>query len=337
MRFIDEARIRVKAGDGGRGCVSFRREKFVPRGGPNGGDGGKGGDIIIRASSSRTTLLDLKYRQHFRARHGGHGEGGNRTGADAEDVVITVPVGTVVMDDETGEIIADLAEDGQSCIAARGGKGGKGNAQFATSTNRAPRYAQDGIPGEEKILRLELKLLADVGIIGLPNAGKSTFLSRVSAARPKIADYPFTTLSPNLGVVTTGGERSLVFADIPGLLEGAHRGVGMGLTFLRHVERTSLLLHIIDISRENGVDAWKDYEIVNRELSHFSRSMASKPQIIAIGKTDLPLVKERLKNTVDNFKGKSLEVYPFSSVTGDGVDVLITAIFRLWEETRTTK
>ncbi|MCX7635357.1 MAG: GTPase ObgE [Syntrophales bacterium] len=289
----------------------------------------------MQASANRTTLLDLKYRQHFRADHGGHGEGSNRTGADADDVVIFVPVGTVVKDMETGEILADLAADGQRCIAARGGKGGKGNAHFATSTNRAPRYAQDGMPGEERTLLLELKLLADVGIIGLPNAGKSTFLSRVSAARPKIADYPFTTLSPNLGVVTVGENRSLVFADIPGLLEGAHRGVGMGIQFLRHVERTRLLLHIIDISRSDA-DAEKDYEIVNAELACYSAALAHKPQVVAIGKTDLPVVRQGLKNAVDIFKRKSLKVFPFSSVTGEGVDVLIGEIFRRWEEVQGT-
>ncbi|MGZ3578678.1 MAG: GTPase ObgE, partial [Syntrophales bacterium] len=233
MKFIDEAKIYVKAGDGGRGCVSFRREKFVPRGGPDGGNGGKGGDIIVRAKASHRTLLDLKYKQHHSAKHGGHGKGADRTGRDSSDVEIIVPVGTLVKDADSGEIIADLAVDGEASIVAKGGAGGKGNAWFATSTNQAPRYAQNGIKGEERWITLELKLLADVGIIGLPNVGKSTFISKVSAAKPKIADYPFTTLVPHLGVVRYGKFETFVIADIPGLIKGAHSGMGMGTRFLR--------------------------------------------------------------------------------------------------------
>lgn len=328
MKFIDEAQIYVKAGDGGRGCVSFRREKFVPRGGPDGGDGGKGGDIIIRSSGSHRTLLDLKYKQHHVAKHGGHGKGGNRTGRNSEDVEIIVPVGTVVKNADTGEIIVDLTADWQRCIVARGGIGGRGNAWFATSTNQAPRYAQEGIKGEELRLHLELKLLADVGIVGLPNVGKSTFIARVSAARPRIADYPFTTLTPNLGVVRYGQHETFVIADIPGLIEGSHAGMGMGTRFLRHVERTSVLLHMLDISREPYTGAWHDYETVNRELAMFGQNLVEKPQVVAINKTDLPLTRERMKKDIDMFQQKGIKILPFSAATGEGVDAVIKEIVK---------
>ena len=323
MKFIDEAKIYVKAGDGGKGCISFRREKFVPRGGPNGGDGGKGGDIIVRATSSSSTLLDLKFRQHHTAKHGGHGEGSNRTGHGSENIVIDVPVGTLVADAETGELLADLTQDGQQAIVAHGGIGGKGNAHFATSTHRAPRFAQDGMPGEEKTLRFELKLLADVGLVGLPNVGKSTFLSRVSAARPKIADYAFTTLTPHLGVVACGDHQSFVMADIPGLIEGAHNGIGMGIQFLRHIERTALLVHLIDISREDYRGAWADYKIINGELGQFNAALLDKPQIVCINKIDLPITRERLKKDIDIFRRKGIEVFAFSAVTGEGVGEIV--------------
>ncbi|HUH67056.1 MAG TPA: GTPase ObgE [Syntrophales bacterium] len=329
MKFIDEAKIYVKAGDGGRGCVSFRREKFVPRGGPDGGDGGKGGDIIIRASQSHKTLLDLKYKQHHRAKHGGHGKGSNMTGRDSAEVVITVPTGTLIKDSETGGIIADLTNDGETVVVARGGAGGKGNAWFATATNQAPRYAQEGVKGEERQITLELKLLADVGIIGLPNVGKSTFISRVSAARPKIADYPFTTLVPHLGVVKYGDSGSFVIADIPGLIKGAHEGTGMGTRFLRHVERTSVLLHVLDISGEPEVHAWKDYETVNHELALFSPLLVEKPQVVAINKIDLPQVRERIKKEFDIFAGRGINVLAFSAATGEGVDRVLNEIARI--------
>ena len=319
MKFIDEAKIYVKAGDGGRGCVSFRREKFVPRGGPDGGDGGRGGDVIIRAFLGRRTLLDFKYRQHHVVKHGGHGEGSKRTGRNSDDVEIIVPVGTVIRDAETGELLADLAADGASIIIAKGGRGGRGNARFATATRQTPRFAQPGIPGEERWITLELKLLADVGIIGLPNVGKSTFISRISAARPKIADYPFTTLAPHLGVVPYGDHESFVIADIPGLIEGAHEGMGMGMQFLRHIERTSVLLHIIDISSESYQGAWHDYELINRELGLFSPDMLKKPQVVAIGKLDLPVTRERLKNDIDIFAQKGIDLLCFSAATGEGV------------------
>jgi len=328
MKFIDEAKIYVKAGDGGRGCISFRREKFVPRGGPDGGNGGKGGDIIMRARESHRTLLDLKYKQHHRVKHGGHGKGADRTGHNSPDVEIIVPVGTLVKDLETGELIADLAVDGQTSIVARGGAGGKGNAWFATSTNQAPRYAQDGIKGEERSIILELKLLADVGIIGLPNVGKSTFISKVSAAKPKIADYPFTTLVPHLGVVRYGNFETFVIADIPGLIKGAHEGMGMGTQFLRHIERTSVLLHILDISHESHSDAWQDFETVNRELTLFRPSLREKPQVVAINKFDLPLSRERIKKEIDIFERNGVKVLTFSAITGEGIDSVINEITR---------
>jgi GTP-binding protein len=332
MKFIDEAKIYIRAGHGGKGCVSFRREKFVPRGGPDGGDGGKGGDVVVRTSASARTLLDLKYRQHHFARHGEHGKGSNRTGANSPDVIVVVPVGTVVKDAETGEIIADLAAVGQEVIAARGGRGGQGNAKFATATRQAPRFAQPGEPGEEKTILLELKLLADVGIIGMPNVGKSTFISRVSAARPKIADYPFTTLVPNLGVVSCGEGQSFVIADIPGLLEGAHEGVGMGIRFLRHVERTKVLFHILDLSREPYEGAGHDYEVVNRELARFSPEMIRKPQIVGVNKTDLPVSRERLENAVDFFAQKGIRILPFSAATGEGLPAILQAMMLRLQE-----
>lgn len=329
MKFIDEAKIYIKAGAGGRGCVSFRREKFVPRGGPDGGNGGKGGDIIIRADASHRTLLDLKYRQHHVAKNGGHGKGSNRTGKTSPDVEIIVPVGTLVKDADSGEILVDLAVDGQSFIAAKGGIGGKGNAHFATSTNQAPRYAQDGIEGEERWIMLELKLLADVGIIGLPNVGKSTFISKVSAAKPKIADYPFTTLAPHLGVVRYGDMESFVIADIPGLIEGAHEGMGMGTRFLRHIERTSVLLHILDISNEPNSNAWQNFETVNRELTLFGSTLMEKPQVVAINKIDLPPTRERYKKEIDIFKEKGIKVFAFSAVTGEGINTVIQEIIKI--------
>jgi GTPase len=334
MKFIDEAKIFVHAGHGGKGCVSFRREKFIPKGGPDGGNGGKGGDVVIIASATHQTLLHLKYLQHHVAKHGGHGEGGKRTGKDSDDVVIIVPVGTVIRDVETGELLADLVCDGERFVVAKGGTGGRGNANFASSTNRAPRFAQDGMPGEERWINLELKLLADVGIIGLPNVGKSTFISKVSAARPKIADYPFTTLKPNLGVVRVSDEQTFVVADIPGLIKGAHQGAGMGTQFLRHVERTALLLHILDISQEEQIDAWEDFETVNHELGMFSPSLLTKPQIVAVSKTDLPNTRERVKGVTDAFKQKGMKIYPFSAATGEGVSAIIKEIARKLQQTR---
>ncbi len=326
MRFVDEAKIYIKSGDGGPGCVSFRREKYVPRGGPDGGDGGKGGDIVAVASRSHRTLLDMKFNQHHVARRGGPGEGSNRTGKSSEDVEIVVPVGTVIRDMETGELLADMIEDGQRVVLARGGIGGKGNARFKTATNQAPRYAQDGLPGEEKTVSLELKLIADVGIVGLPNVGKSTLIARISAARPKIADYPFTTLKPNLGVVRLGDRQTFVVADIPGLIEGAHQGAGLGTKFLRHIERTSILLHIIDISKEPFTGAWNDFETINSELASFSPAVREKPQIVAISKIDLTSTRERLDETAAFFREKGIRIFPVSAATGEGIRELLQEI-----------
>jgi GTP-binding protein len=270
----------------------------------------------------------MKYNQHHFAKAGGNGSGSNKTGKGSSDLEIIVPVGTIVSDAETGEILADLTEDGQRSIVAKGGIGGRGNARFATSTNRAPRYAQDGIPGEEKTINLELKLLADVGIIGLPNVGKSTFISRVSAAKPKIADYPFTTLTPNLGIVKFGSFESFAIADIPGLIEGAHRGAGLGTKFLRHIERTSVLLFIIDISKENHGSGWEDFETVNNELVSFSPAMIEKPQIVAINKMDLPVTQERIEAEAALFKKRGFTIFPISAVTGEGIKALIGEIVK---------
>jgi len=333
MKFVDEAKIQIRAGHGGSGCVSFRREKFVPKGGPDGGDGGKGGDVIFHATESHHTLLDLKYKQHQFAKNGGHGSGNHRTGKSAPDLIIDVPVGTVVKIFETGEILADMSEPEQTFIAARGGIGGKGNAHFTTSTHQTPRFAQEGMEGEEFILKLELKLLADVGIVGFPNAGKSTFISRVSAAKPKIADYPFTTLTPHLGVVKYSDSRSFVIADIPGLISGAHEGMGMGIKFLKHVERTSVLLHIIDISTAPDTRAWDNYTAINEELKHYNPELMEKPQIVALNKIDLPDVKERAKKEVALFKKKGIILHLFSAVTGEGMRSIMNDIIKQLSET----
>jgi GTP-binding protein len=334
MKFVDEAKIYIKAGHGGRGCVSFRREKFVPRGGPDGGDGGKGGDVIFRTAKSHHTLLDLKYQQHQIAKNGGHGSGNHRTGRSAEDLEVVVPVGTIIKNFETGEVLADLSKLGQTFIVARGGIGGKGNAHFTTSTHQTPRFAQEGMEGEEFTLKLELKLLADVGILGFPNAGKSTFISRVSAAKPKIADYPFTTLTPHLGVVKYSNSKSFVLADIPGLISGAHDGSGMGIQFLKHVERTSLLLHIIDISVEPNTDAWSNFTTINEELGYYNAELLEKPQIVALNKIDLPFVREKAKKEVALFKKKRIILHLFSAVTGEGIQEILKNIITLLNQAK---
>ncbi len=333
MKFVDEAKIYVKAGHGGPGSISFRREKFIAKGGPDGGDGGKGGDVIFRAAESHHTLLDLKYQQHQIAKNGGHGSGNNRTGRSAEDLEVIVPPGTVVKDFETGEILVDLAQLGQTFIVAKGGIGGKGNAHFKTSTHQTPRFAQEGMEGEERWLKLELKLLADVGLIGFPNAGKSTFISRVSAAHPKIADYPFTTLTPHLGVVKFGESPSFVVADIPGLIAGAHEGLGMGIQFLRHVERTSILLHLIDISEEPNTSAWKNFTAINKELGLYSPQLLAKPQVVCLNKIDLPVVREKVKKSVAQFAKKGIMLYPFSAATGEGLQDILRKIVTLLNST----
>lgn len=329
MQFVDYVKILVKAGDGGRGCVSFRREKYVPRGGPNGGDGGKGGHIILRAQRELNTLLDLRYQRLYKAKRGQHGMGKDMHGKDGDDLIIPVPVGTVVKDEQTGEVLGDLDTEGKELIAAKGGKGGLGNAHFATPTRQAPTYAQPGLEGEEKTLIIELKLIADVGLIGLPNAGKSTLISVISAAKPKIADYPFTTLTPNLGVVKMGDFRSFVVADIPGLIEGAHRGIGLGFQFLRHVERTSLLLHLVDISEMSSGDPVDNLTTINRELELHSSALIEKPRMVVATKLDVA-DKNKLDRLSDYCKNNNIDFFAISAATGKGVKELIRIIsFRL--------
>jgi GTP-binding protein len=323
MKFIDEVKIRVIAGDGGRGCVSFRREKFVPRGGPNGGDGGDGGDVIAIADAQLTTLLDLRYQKLYKAGRGEHGMGKDCHGHRGADRVIHVPVGTIVRDAQTGELIGDLKVAGQQVVLAAGGRGGKGNAHFVSSTNRSPRYAQPGLSGEEKELAIELRLLADVGIIGLPNAGKSTLISAISAVRPKIADYPFTTLVPNLGVVGYGEGKSFVVADIPGLIKGAHEGQGLGDKFLRHVTRTSLLIHLVDASNINENDPLADWNIVNRELELFDAELGKKPQVVVANKIDLPEARSKAKLLKIKLPTTSGPLRMISAASTEGVGALV--------------
>lgn len=330
--FIDRTKIKVRGGRGGNGVTAFRREKFVPRGGPSGGDGGRGGDVWLEADSSLNTLLHLRYNPEHTAGRGLHGEGSNRSGREGADVVVKVPVGTQVYDLETGDFFCDLAEDGRRWQAARGGRGGFGNAHFATSTNRAPRYHQEGSPGEERELQLELKLLADVGLIGFPNAGKSTLISTVSAAKPKIADYPFTTLEPHLGVVDLGDFRTFVVADIPGLIEGAHAGAGLGDRFLRHVERTKLLLHLVDVSSVSGRDPVSDYEIINRELAAYDERLAERPQIVVATKLDALDEPERLESLRERAARDEREFLEISSATGKGVRELVQIVARRLDE-----
>jgi GTP-binding protein len=331
MNFVDEARIHVKAGDGGNGCISFRRERFIPRGGPNGGDGGKGGDVILQADAQLTTLLDLTYPKLFRAQRGNHGKGKDQTGKNGEDLIIRIPVGTLVRDDQTEEVLQDLLFDGQQYIVAEGGRGGRGNARFATPTLRAPRHAEKGKEGQDRALRLELKLLADVGLIGYPNVGKSTLLSRVSSAKPKIADYPFTTLVPHLGVVNRENHRPFIVADIPGLIEGASKGAGLGLRFLRHIERTRLLIHLLDISEEPSRDAVKDFHVLNHELKAYHRSVQEKTQLLALNKIDLPSVRERAKDIENQFEKMGFRLHLISGQTGEGVEELMERTFRALE------
>jgi GTP-binding protein len=287
VKFFDEAFITVQSGDGGRGCVSFRREKFIPRGGPDGGDGGKGADVILKSTSQRRTLYPFRFKREFKAKNGGHGQGKRKTGKNGEDLIIDIPPGTLIKDAETNDLIKDFTQPGESFIIAKGGRGGQGNCRFKSSTHRAPRFAQPGEPGQFLKLKLELKLIADVGLIGLPNAGKSTLISAISSATPKIADYPFTTLTPNLGVVQAGWGKPFVVADIPGLIEGAHNGAGLGIRFLRHIERTHILVHLIDTSAIDPQDPLAGYETINGELAGYSPQLAEKPQILVLNKMDL--------------------------------------------------
>jgi len=326
VKFVDEVKIRVKAGDGGKGCLSFRREKFIPKGGPDGGDGGHGGDVVFYVESGLGTLLDFRYQPHLRAERGAHGRGKNMHGKNGEHLRVAVPPGTLVFDLESGEKLADLKVAGDEVVVAKGGIGGRGNARFATSTNRAPRHTQPGTPGEELELRLELKLLADVGLVGLPNAGKSTLISAVSAARPKVADYPFTTLVPNLGVVRYGSNGSFVMADIPGLIEGASEGQGLGTRFLRHVERTDLFLHLVDLSELQDREPLENFEMINAELERHNPELRAKTQLVVLTKQDLPEVKERTSELQERFAELGYRVFAVSAVTGEGTRELVQAV-----------
>ncbi len=330
--FVDEVDIRVLAGSGGNGCLSFRREKFVPRGGPDGGDGGHGGSVFVVATPTKNTLVDFRFHPEFKADRGHHGQGSNRTGQSAHDLEIPVPIGTLVFEKDPGSggvrLRADLAEEGQRVLVAQGGRGGRGNARFVSSTNRAPRRTGPGQEGEERFLRLQLKLIADVGLIGFPNAGKSTLISRVSAARPKIADYPFTTLAPNLGVVTLSDDRSFVVADVPGLIKGAHEGHGLGHQFLRHIERTKVLVHLVDVSGASGRDPVEDFDTIIEELRLYSPAVAAKPQIVAASKIDAAVDPSLPKALERHVKKQGLPLVRISAVTGDGVDALLEASWR---------
>ena len=319
--FIDEVIISVKAGDGGNGCLAFRREKFVPRGGPSGGDGGRGGDITLVSDTHHNTLLHFRFNPEHKAERGRHGEGSNCTGREGRSIELPVPVGTVVYDFTTGEQLYDFTKPGERFVVAKGGRGGRGNARFATSTHQAPTEHEDGKPGDEKRLRFELKLLADVGLVGFPNAGKSTLISRLSAARPKIANYPFTTLEPNLGVVQAG-ERTFVLADIPGLIEGAHEGHGLGIQFLRHVERTRLLVHLVDVSEFSGRDPAHDFDVILEELRSFSSALAEKPMIVVAAKIDICQDTDRIDAVREKARQHGYEFFEISSVTGAGIDAL---------------
>jgi GTPase len=330
--FVDEAKIAVKAGDGGNGCVAFRREKYVPRGGPSGGDGGRGGSVYLEANPNDNTLLRYRYNREFKADRGRHGEGSNCTGVSGEDMILKVPVGTLVYDSNGSELLADLKKPGQRVLVAQGGKGGRGNQHFAKPWHQAPREKEEGEPGEERHLRLELKLLADVGLVGFPNAGKSTLISVISAARPKIANYPFTTLEPNLGVVNadggTGGHgtelgRTFVVADLPGLIEGASEGAGLGIRFLRHVERTRLLVHLIDTSDTAEMDPIKAFEIIEGELSAFSEALTKKPRIMVATKLDATTDHAKLEKLREFCKERGLEFHVISAPTGEGVKDLV--------------
>ncbi len=332
--FIDEAKIRVKAGDGGNGCMAFRREKFVPRGGPSGGDGGRGGDVVMQSTQRHNTLIHFRYNPEHKAERGEHGLGSNCSGLDGEPIVLQVPVGTSLYDVETGELIHDFQEPDERIVIAKGGRGGRGNQHFATSTHQAPREHELGRAGEERYFRLELKLLADIGLVGYPNAGKSTLISRISAAKPKIADYPFTTLEPNLGVVTVGeypGEQSFVVADVPGLIEGAHLGHGLGTQFLRHIERTRLLAHLVDVSDASGrPDPVEDFKVINNELASFGNkagehTLGDKPMIVVATKID-SANPDKLKKLAAHAKRRKLDFFAISAVTGQGIEELKWAL-----------
>jgi GTP-binding protein len=336
MQFVDQAHIHVRAGDGGKGAVAFRREKFVPKGGPSGGDGGDGASVILEVDGGLSTLLDFRYRKEYAAPAGQPGANKDKYGRAGVDVVLRVPPGTQVFDDTDGQLVCDLREHGQRFVVARGGKGGRGNIHFATPTDRAPRRAEPGLPGEERALRLELKLLADVGLLGFPNVGKSSLIARVSAARPKIADYPFTTLVPNLGMVRLSGERSFVVADVPGLIEGAHKGAGLGDRFLRHLERTRVLVHLLDATAAEGTSRTplRDFDAINRELALYDPVLAARPQIVVLNKIDLPDVRARRTRLAAPFKRRGITLLAISAATGEGIDALLEAVWKVLAETR---
>jgi GTP-binding protein len=334
--FVDQAQITVRAGCGGDGICSFRREMFVPRGGPDGGDGGNGGNVVLTASHRLTTLLDLRYQKHYQAENGRPGGGSNCTGRTGDDVIVTLPVGTVVYDDETGEVLADLVADGETVVIARGGRGGRGNSNFATSTNRTPTRWTQGTEGDERMLRLELKLLADVGLVGFPNAGKSTLIAAISSARPKIADYPFTTLTPHLGVVRWGSEGSYVIADIPGLIEGAHEGKGLGSQFLRHIERTAFLLHLVDVSEWAPEEPVLSFEIMRQELAAYDEALNGRPFAVVATKIDISGACDRLIQLQAYCRCHQYTCFPVSSATREGLDDLVTFVGRQVDGLRKT-
>jgi GTPase len=330
--FIDQVKIYVKGGDGGNGMVAFRREKYVPKGGPAGGDGGRGANVVFRVDEGLRTLMDFRYKRHFKADRGQHGMSKNQHGKNAEDMIVKVPPGTIVTDAETGELIADLTMDGQTAIIARGGRGGRGNSRFATPANPAPEIAENGEPGKERDIKLELKVLADVGLVGFPSVGKSTLLSVVSSARPKIAEYHFTTIVPNLGVVETEDNRSFVMADLPGLIEGAHQGVGLGHQFLRHIERTRVIVHVIDMSGLEGRDPYEDYLTINQELKEYNLRLTERPQVVVANKMDIPEAEENLAKFKEQV-GDEVQIFPISAVTRQGLRELLFTVADLVETT----
>ena len=330
MKFVDEVIVTVQSGDGGRGCVSFRRERFIPKGGPDGGDGGKGGDVIFVADERKRTLHQFQFKRHLKAQNGKGGSGAQRTGASGNDLVVEVPVGTIIIDEQTGETIKDLASAGERFTIAKGGRGGRGNRRFATSTHRTPRFAQPGEPGQTIVVKLELKLIADVGLIGLPNAGKSTLISRISSARPRIADYPFTTLVPNPGMVTVGNREPFCVADIPGLIEGAHQGAGLGIRFLKHIERTRILLHMIDASAIDPDNPLEQYEVVSQELAAYGENLANKPRMVALNKMDMPGADELADKFEAAFDGPRPD--RISALTGQGLAELKIKIAKMLDK-----
>jgi GTP-binding protein len=331
MKFIDEAKIQVSAGAGGRGCVSFRREKYVPRGGPDGGDGGKGGDVMLAAEPQLESLIDFRYKRHYKAASGQHGRGKKQHGKCAADLLIPVPVGTVITDVESGNVLGDLDRPGEMVVVARGGEGGRGNARFVSSTRQAPRIAEPGISGEQRWIRMELKLLAEVGVVGLPNSGKSTLVAALSGAKPKIADYPFTTIRPVLGVVSASAEQTFTIADIPGLIEGAHAGRGLGTAFLRHIERTRVLIHLIDGSTASHHEPAEAFDVISSELTMHNPALAAKPRIVAINKMDQPEARERYPAVREHFRKKRIKTFPVAAITGEGLKPLVAEVARLLE------